>query len=217
MTTRVKLELAAAVAVLILCLIGLHTWLGEHDARLKAETTIAAQQKAFDQAGDQVKQLQASDKDRDAQTAATIAKLSDAASKQVTPAQIASWIPAQLQAGKALPQPITIQLPPATAANPAPNAIASIPQADLPALRDEIASCQECGVKLSGAQADVASRDQQLKLAGEQLSAEGKERDAYKLELKGGTFWHRVKGGSQKVVIGIGIGLAFVCGSGHCK
>ena len=214
MTTRAKVELAAGILVLIAIVIGFSAWLGEHDAKIKAESEVAAQKEAFDKAADQMKTLQAADKERDAKTAETIAQLAQAAAKQVTPQQIASWIPQQIQNA---PQPITVNIPPATAANPKPDAVFSVPQADLPTVRDAIEKCQVNAVQLTGCQANLASRDEQLKVAGEKLSAVERERDAYQTALKGGTFFQRVKRAGKWLLIGGAAGAVALCASGHCR
>jgi flagellar biosynthesis chaperone FliJ len=211
---RAKLEILAAIAILICAAIAVRTRWAEHDARVKAEASVAAAQKNIDQATTSIKQLQDQDKLRSAQTADAIAKLAAAAAAQKTPQQITRWLPSQ--AGS-LPAPITSSIAPATAQNPTPAAVFDVPQADLPALRDQVAKCQANGQLLSNAQAGLSSCQSQLKLAGEQLSAAEKQRDDYKQALKGGTFWQRIKGGTEKVAIGVGIGVAVTCGSGHCK
>jgi hypothetical protein len=202
-SVRARIEIAAAIAILFAGAIGARTWLGEHDARLKAEAAVTAAEKSFDQAAATMKQLQDADEARDAQTAQTIAKLAGAAAAQKTPQQISAWLPGQLGP---LPAPVTSSIAPATPQNPAPPAVFTVPQADLPALRDNVAKCQADAVALPAAQQDVSSCHQQLQAAGAQLSAAEAERDAYKRELAGGTFWHRVKSGAIKVGIGAAIG-----------
>lgn len=190
------------------------SWLSAHDAQVKLTATLAAQKTVIDQAQKDRDAHAAADKVRDAQTAATIESMQKALGNVQTPAQIAAWLPKQLPS---LPQPITIQMPAATAQNPAPAATASIPVADLPALRDQLEQCRECAVKLATAQQDVSSRDAQLKLAGEQLSALQRERDAAVTASKGGGFWPRVKRGVKFFVIGAAAGAVALCGTGHCK
>lgn len=129
-----------------------------------------------------------------------------------TAAQIAAWLPKQLPT----PTPVKIEVPPSTAKNPAPAAVAKIPQMDLPALRDYVESCKVCSVKLHTAQQDIADKDRQLKLAGEQLSAAEKQRDAV-LHAAHGTFWGRLWTRTKWFVIGAGAGAALLCGSGHCR
>lgn len=207
--------LAAAAALLAVSGYLGSSWLAAHDAQVKLAATLDAQKTVIDQAQRDRDAHAAADKARDAQTAATIASMQKALEKVQTPAEIAAWLPKQAPA--AAPQPITIQMPPATAANPAPAATVSVPQADLPAIRDQIEQCRECSLKLATAQQDVASRDAQLKSAGEQLSALERERDAAVKASRGGGFWARVKRGAKWFVIGAGAGAVAVCGSGHCK
>jgi hypothetical protein len=213
LTSREKWEIGAGfVALVIVAMLG-GSWLGAREEAIRAKATVDAQQQVIAASAKQSKDLLDAETERDKLTAANVAALQVAAAKQVTPAEIAKWIPQQL----ATPQPITFTIPSATAQNPSPNATASIPQADLPALRDQIEQCQICGAKLTTAQADLSSRDERLTLAGEQLSAMSKERDEYMKAAKGGGFWSRVNRSVKWFVIGAGIGAAALCGSGHCK
>ena len=213
MTTRVKIEVAATLVVLLIVAIVGGSWLGAREEGIRLKATLDAQQQVIAASAKQAKDLQDAEVERDKLTAANVAALQAAASRQVTPAEIATWLPKQL----ATPQPITFTIPTPSAQNPTPNAIASIPQADLPALRDQIEQCQVCGAKLTAAEADLGSRDQRLQLAGEELSAMTKERNAAVTAAKGGGFWSRVKRSAKWLVIGVGVGAAALCGSGHCK
>ena len=105
----------------------------------------------------------------------------------------------------------------ATASNPTPNAVISIPQADLPALRDRLSNCDLNANRLTTCEADAVTNTERLRLAGVALSAAENQRDAYRTELKGGTFWRRTKTAAKFVGIGIAIAIAGACGSGHCK
>jgi hypothetical protein len=157
--------------------------------------------------------LETAQKQRDAETQATLASMQRAAAKIQTPQQIASWIPPQL----ATPAPITVDVPPATASSPAPDAIARIPQQDLPVLRNEIESCKECSVKLAAAQMNLDGKDQQLKLAGAQLSATQRERDAAITAAKGGSFWRRAQRNLRWLAVGGAAATVALCATGHCK
>jgi flagellar biosynthesis chaperone FliJ len=200
---------------IVLCAIYFfHTWLSEHDARLKAEASVAIEQKSIDQAAVEVKQLQDAQKERDAQTAAAIEKITEAAAAQKTPQQITNWIPTQLGA---LPEPVKSSIAPATAASPTPPAIITIPQVDLAPVRDLIAQGQECAAKLPSELQDLSSCQAQAKLAQQQLAAAEEQRDAYKEELKGGTFWRRVKHDLKVTGISVGAAALAICASGHCK
>lgn len=213
MTSRQKLEIAGAVAALILCGTLGGSWLGAREEAVRMKATVDAQQRVIAASEKQAKQIQDAEAERDKATAANVAALQAAASRQSTPQEIAAWLPKQMPT----PQPITVTIPQATPQNPSPNAIASIPQSDLPALRNEVTQCQICSLKLSTAQSDLSSKDERLALAGEELSAMTKERDAAVKAAKGGGFWKRFGRSAKWAVIGIGIGAAAVCGSGHCK
>jgi Skp family chaperone for outer membrane proteins len=214
MDTRAKVEIACGVLVLALSLFGFRIWLEEHDDKLKAQADIAAAQKAFDQLAADRQSHEAADKARDDASAKQIDAMQKLASQIQTPAQIAAWLPKQVPG---IPQPVTITIPPATAQNPQPDAIASIPQVDLPTLRNAVEKCQENSLRLSTCQQDLASRDAQMKLANTQIEQLKNEKSALQTELKGGTFWTRTKRAAKWLVIGAGIGAAAVCGTGHCK
>jgi hypothetical protein len=213
-TSRAKLEIAAGVIALAGIAFGHTIWLQEHDDRLKAQAEIAAAKKAFDQlAGDRRDHEQA-DKARDDASAKQIDAMQKMASQIQTPAQLAAWIPKQIPG---TPQPITITIPPATSQNPKPDAIASIPQVDLPVLKDNIENCRENSVRLTTCQQDKASRDAQIKMADAQIEALKNENSGLQTELKGGTFWTRTKRAAKWLIVGAGVGAAALCGTGHCK
>jgi hypothetical protein len=213
MTLRTKLEALAAIVLLAAAAFIARSWLDAHDEQLRLRSTIDAQQTVIVQAQQQTQQLAAAEKQRDAQTQATLASMQQAAAKIQTPQQIAQWIPPQL----ATPAPITVDVPPATAANPAPDAIARIPQQDLPALRNEIESCKECSVKLAAAQQNLDGKDQQLKLAGTELSAMQRERDAALAAAKGGSLWRRAQRNLRWLAAGAAAATVALCAAHHCK
>jgi hypothetical protein len=201
LTLRHKLEIAGALlALAVIGIIG-SSWISAREDGIRLKATLDAQQTIISAAVKREKDLQSAETERDRLSAANIAALQQAASRQITPAQIAAWIPKQLGS-----TPLTVQIPPATAQNPSPDAIASIPQASLPALRDQIEKCQECALKLSTAQSDLVSKDERLRLAGEQVSALGRERDAAVTAAKGGSKWSRMKRSGKWFVIGAAAG-----------
>jgi len=213
LTSRQKWEIGGAALALIVCAILGGSWLGAREDAIRAKAAVDAQQQVIAATEKQSKDIQDAELERDKVTAANVAALTAAAAHQTTPAEIAAWIPKQL----ATPQPITFTIPAATPANPMPAAVASVPQADLPALRDQLSECQVCGARLKTAEEDLTSKDQRLKIAGEDLSAMTKERDTWKTQAKGGTFWSRTKRAAEWLVVGAAVGAAAVCGSGHCK
>jgi hypothetical protein len=213
MPLRTKLETLAAIVLLAAAAFLGRSWLEAHDDQLRMRATIDAQHAVIAQAQQQMQQLAAAEKQRDAQTQATLASMRQAAAKIQTPQQIAQWIPPQL----ATPAPITVDIPSPTVANPTPDAIARIPQQDLPVLRNEIESCKECSVKLAGAQMNLDGKDQQLKLAGAQISATQRERDAAIAAAKGGSVWRRAQRNARWLAAGAAAATVALCVTGHCR
>jgi hypothetical protein len=189
LTLRAKLEVAAGALVIAGVIFGHSIWLAEHDEKLRAQAEIAAAKRAFDQLAVDRRSHEDADRARDEATAKQLQAMQKLAAQVQTPAQIASWIPKQLS----VPQPITIAVPTPTAQDPHPNAVASIPQVDLPALRDAIENCKETALRLSRCAQDLASRDAQIKMADAQIEELKKGNQALETELKGGTFWRRAK------------------------
>ena len=190
MILRTKIEVAIAAVVLFAGLFGFRIWLQEHDAGLQAKAELTAEKKAFDALSADRKSHDAADQARDAAATKQLEAMATAAAKVQTPAEIAAWIPKQIPG---LPQPITITVPPATRENPTPDATASIPQADLPALRDAVEKCGESSVRLSACQADLSSRTAEMAIADKQIKALEAEVGTLQTEAKGGTFWKRAK------------------------
>jgi hypothetical protein len=213
LTARAKWEIAGTIAAFAVFSLAFGSWIGAREDAIKMKATIDAQSQVIGSAQTQSKSIQDAEAERDKATAANVAALTAAAAKQVTPAEIADWLPKQVQT----PQPITITVPAPTPQNPTPNATASIPESDLPALRDQVTQCQVCAQKLTAAQADEAAKDSQLKLAGEDLSAMTKERDAAVTASKGGSFWARLKSKAKWFAIGGAVAAGAVCATGHCK
>jgi hypothetical protein len=210
-----KHTILAALAAAAIAGSGLafHSWRAAREALQRAEFTVAQQQKILTHDAKTSLQIAAEEKRRDARTARTIAALRAQAARQKTPRQIAAWLPKQIPA----PQPIRIRLPKSTKQNPAPAAVATIPQPDLAPLRDYVSSCEVCSVQLHSVRQDLAAKDKQLQLAGEQLSAALKERDAALAAAQGGSFWRRVGSDLKWFAVGAGAGAALLCGTGHCQ
>jgi hypothetical protein len=72
-------------------------------------------------------------------------------------------------------------------------------------------------VKLAAAQQNLATKDQQLKLAGAQLSATQRERDAALTAAKGGSLWRRVQRNARWLAVGGAAATAALCATHHCK
>lgn len=213
--TRLHIEIAAGVLALGGAAYGGSTWLGEHDARLKAESIVQANEKVSKDAETKSIALKNEIADRDRASADREKAMIDAIKNMKTTAQIAPYVQRELAPGA--PQPIIVNVPAATKDNPTPDAVISIPQADLPVLRDRLNKCDVDANALTTCRADTASTKELIRQAGVKLSAAENERDAYKVELQGGTFWRRTKTAFKFVGIGGGIAAAAMCASGHCK
>lgn len=213
--TRLQLEIAGgAIAFALLGYVGV-TWLAEHDARLKAETVISANQSKEKEADAREESLKDELAKRDESARDREEKMLDAVKNLKTPAQIVPYVQKDLVPGA--PTPIVVTVPAATKDNPTPDATITLSQADLPVLRDRLSKCDLDADKLNVCQADAATNAERLKTAGEKLSAAENERDAYKTELKGGTFWRRTKTALKIAGITVAATIGAACGTGHCK
>jgi hypothetical protein len=211
LTARAKVEILCAILGLALFGVGVYSWLGEHDARIKADQTAKIAQATIDKDASLRKAEASADVERDKQTATSVAKIDAAAAAEKTPAQIVKWIPAQLHT----PAPIRMQIPAATPADPVPDAIVDVPQIDLAPIRDAIAKCQAQAVELGGCTKDVSSLKLQMTQAGEQLQKMTAERDQYK-KAAGRTKWQR----AEKVLeivggVAAGAGVGYAAGRAH--
>jgi hypothetical protein len=211
LTARAKVEILCAILAIALFGVGVYSWLGEHDARLKADQSAKVAQVTIDKDANLRKAEAEADVERDKQTAATVAKIQTAAAAQKTPAQIVKWIPLQLHA----PAPVQMRIPTATPADPVPDAIVDVPQVDLAPIRDIIAKCQAQAAELGGCTKDAASLKLQMTQAGEQLSKMTAERDEYK-KAAGRTKWQRAEH-VLEIVGGVaaGAGVGYAAGRAH--
>ena len=196
---------AASAAGFLLVALALGSYLGAREDRIRMQATLDAQKTLFRNAAEERQRHAQEDAARDAAAQKQLDAMQQFIQRNVqTAQQIARWAPQQAQ----LPQPINVNIPPATPQNPKPAAVATIPQADLPAIRDAIEGCKECRLKLAAAEQDLASEKEQLRLAGEQLSAVERERDAALKAAKGGGFWRRARRAAKWFLIGAAAGAA---------
>jgi hypothetical protein len=213
--TAIHAKVAAGVLAAGGVLYGGYTLVQEHDARVRAEAIVTANEKIAKTAEVQALALKDEIAKRDQAALDREKALIDAVAKLKTTPQIVPYVQSSLAPNA--PVPIIVTVPAATAANPTPNAVISVPQADLPALRDRLSNCDLNAVRFMTCQSDAVANAERLRLAGVALSAAETERDAYKTELKGGTFWRRTKKALEFVGLGVAIAIGAACGSGHCK
>ena len=200
-----KALLAAVAVTLLLAAMAIGSYIGAREDRIRMQATLDAQKAVIQQAAQERQRHVQEDAARDTAAQKQLDAMQQLLQRNVqTPQQIARWAPQQVQ----VPQPINVNIPPATPQNPSPDAVATIPQVDLPAIREAIAGCKECKLKLETAQQDLASQKEQLRLAGEQLSAVERERDAALKAAKGGGFWQRTGRAAKWFLIGAAAGAA---------
>jgi cytoskeletal protein RodZ len=197
-------SIGIGILLIVLVSLGGYVWLTEHDAKLKAETQTAAEQKSVDAAKSDAAQTAA-------QLKQTLAALESQKSQPATPQQII------LDTSKliALAQPLTTQAAtqPAAGNGPAqPGAADSakvpqqqivIPAADFQAIQNAEIGCQENSAKLSACA--LTSADLQT-----ELKATEAQRDTWEKTAKGGSWLHKTLTAAKWV--GIGVGAGYVAG-----
>jgi hypothetical protein len=182
-TVPAWVKFAAAALVLGLLALAGYELVQEHDARVKAEATVAATQKTFDEAQQDAKTVQQN-------LAARLASLEQQKQIPATAPQIV------VDASKLfpnLPAPLQVVTPPPTQQTvngktvETPSApVVQVPAVDFQALQAGAIACQEDQARLTAC--TLTSADTQ-----KELTDTATERDAYKVALKGGTFWQRMK------------------------
>lgn len=188
-----------AIAGVLGSAVGFNSWRSAHDDMIRAQATITVKDQSITDASKR-------EADRDANLRDALSSIAELKEKIQTPAQAAIAIPKEINSS--LPQPITINVPPANAPPNTP-ATASVPIEDLKPLNDLVLECQACQKKIPVLEADLA--DEQLK-----LSSMTAERDVLKTAAKG-TIWTRAKRAIHWLAIGALSGAVAVCMSGHCR
>jgi hypothetical protein len=181
---------ALIVALTALAIMGMRSWLASRDAVAHLAATVAAEKQVVERAV-------SDEQHRSAALAKTLAGISLAKRHVQTAADAVAQIPQVLPP---LPAPISFTLTAPTPTQSAPNAEASVPQADLKPLYDYLQDCRACTAKLAAAQGDLA--DERAKVA-----ALTTERDAATKAAKGGDFWVRLKRGAKWLAVGAALGV----------
>jgi hypothetical protein len=167
----------------VVAIIVFHSWIAEHDARIKAEDAIKTAQTQI--AGLEQQQTQTA-----SQAAVQVTTLQKQAKAVVTVKQAEDALPTvetDLHP-EALPDP-----------NAAPLQDASQKIAvDAVPLYQELNSCRQCSVNLGAAQTELALQ--------KQIDVE-KDTEIKALKAKP-SFWHRVKTTAETVGIGVAVGYA---------
>jgi apolipoprotein N-acyltransferase len=204
MTIPNWVKIGVAVVVLSLLALAGYELVQEHDARVKAEATVAATQKNIDDAKKDAAAVQSD-------LAMRLAALERQKQAPATAPQIV--IDAQ-KLFPNLPQQLqVVQHPPVQTVVDGkmvetPSApVVQIPQVDFQTLQNGAIAYQENDAKLTAC--NLTAADTQKELADTAT-----ERDAYKAALKGGTFWQRLKHDAKTIGITAAIagGVAYAAG-----
>lgn len=194
---RTKLEIIGAVILLAVGILALKQW-NDKQVEVRVATVIAQHDREADAKLDaRLKQIADGDSQRQKEYDAKVDKL-----KTLTPQQIVIKVPEYVPAAK---EPVTI-LP---AGDPhAGDAL--VPAADI----KPIAQALLDGNKCAGDLASCAAKNQTWQ---DKYKTKSDESDHWQQAAKGGSIWKRVGRDVVKIGIGLGLGAAVVCGSGHCK
>lgn len=213
MTLRLKIELAIALVLLGGLGVAGKVALDQHDARIKAEASVAAQKELQEQYQAQVSALAKQMADRDTAYQAQLKSLDSKFAASSSPQQIALLISQVM----GLKQPIQLVTPPATSADPHPAPVAQVSTLDAPQVKAYVEQCEECKLSLAKATADATDREAQAALAQKQIDSLKKENASLQTAVKGGSFFQRLGKATKYLIIGGAAALVATCSTGHCK
>jgi len=188
------LDIIIFVAALIACALLADAWRSaRHDSQQLA-TTLAAQNKVIQQAGDRESQ-------RDSQLASALAAIQEQKRTVQTPQQASKQLASVLPI---LPLPVSIHDPDLSAPLPpgeTPTTTISVPEPDLVPLYDDLQDCRAASVQTDALKKDLS--DEKTRSASLQH-----ERDAAIAVAHGGTFLVRLKRSAKWFAIGVATGAA---------
>ena len=207
----------ALIGVVIVLLtggvLGLRTWLSEHDQRVRAEEQSKAQAAVQGQAQSAIAALQKEMAARDAQYQSALKTLDTKFSRAATPDQLAQLV-SQLMG---LKQPIQVVTPAPSGSSVHPEPEARVPGSDFPQAKAYFEECEQCKADRAKLQADAADRQSQMDLAQKQIEALKADRDNWEKVAKGGSWMQRVAKGAKWLVLGAAGGAVALCVTGHCR
>jgi chaperonin cofactor prefoldin len=194
MTTRVKVEIGAAILGLILLFVAGAAYVAE---RVDG-ATMKGKNEGLQVAIDQLKQ---SDQRRDAEFAQMKSDLAHKFDQVKTPEQIVRVVPQYIP----MPDPIQLQKPKDAQGREIPDAPseAVLTPRNLTALRDYTNKCEQCQLDKQKLQAELDDQVKTTKLVTQQ-------KDNAVAAAKGGTFFQRTKRNAKWLGIGAGVGAVAV-------
>jgi hypothetical protein len=194
--TALSLGLAGVLAM------GACGWMGEHNARLKAEALTSGQQRDIESLKRDEEQAQEALHNQ-------IAAIEKQRHVVMTPEKFVEEmkgldLPKELQVQTLHSAASGIEID-AGAGSSAPDSQAEkavvVPKEDLQAIWNEKLDCEERGAELTA----CSQKQSDLRKI---VAVTETERDEWKTAAKGGSRWHRVTGAAKWFVLGAGVGLA---------
>lgn len=201
---RTRLEIIGGIVLLAVAILALKQW-NDKQVEVRVATVIAQHDRDADAKLDaRLKQMADADKQRQQDYDAKSAAL-----PKLTPQQIVVKLPEYVPQAQS---PVTILKPTdsAVTSGQAKAGDAVVPQADI----QPIAKALLDGNKCVGDLASCSARNDAWQ---EKYKVKSDESDHWQQAAKGGSIWKRVGRDVVKIGLGVGLGAAVVCGSGHCK
>lgn len=204
-----KILIGFAVVLSLLGLYLAYEWLSAHDAQVKAEAKVEAQQILYDKVVQQQKDLATELQQAKADQARQLADVSRNFSQAQSPSQLAALL------SQITKQPVTVVTPAATAQNPNPTPVIQLP--DTPQAKVYFQDCESCKVNYATAQKELTIANTNAQLDKQKIEYVTNERDTWKKAATGGSWVKRAGVRARDFLIDAAITTAITCGSGHCK
>lgn len=209
---KLSWHVAGYGTLVALLVVALFAYERERNDQAKSAAVQAAESQVQKQLTGEIADLKQQIASRQAGYEKDLAGLESKFQKTATPQQLAKLV----EEAMALKQPIEIITPTPTAAKPNPQPVAQVPLADAPEAKAYVAACEACKFTVPKLEADLTDRAKQIELAGKQIESLKTQRDAAVKASKGGSLLRRVVHDWKVAVIGGGLTVVALCGTGHC-
>lgn len=115
-----------------------------------------------------------------------------------------------------LPVPVNVTVPTPTKENPNPTPVATVQQANFPAVEGYVKDCEQCKLDRDKARADLESRLKDMELAQKEIDGL-KNENTQLVKATHGTFWRNLKKSAKWAFIGAVAGGVALGATGHIK
>lgn len=184
------------IVLIIVIGIFLHSWLGSHDALIRAEQQGKMSEEQVKASKEEIATLKQQIVDNDAKSAQQKAILEKLLAQVKTTQQVAQQLPS---VAPSLPAPVAVQ----------PDDSLVVPKTDVLPLFHELTTGKEAAVSLAQCKADYAVQQTIDKQKDGIIEQKQKELDGYKKAAKKG-FWRKLGGGLK-----VGAAIALAAAIGH--